>query len=352
MAEQKPNDPIRIDKGMTLDLLKDTGPSLSATSDVPVIETTPDVVVAKPESAPAAADTEQGAELEEQSDAPDTAVEAKPADAAAQPEAKKPPRGVQKRIDELTRQREDEKRSADSLQGMLDRELQARTAKPAEAQPAAQEAEEAPQMPLRAQYTDAEGYAQALAEWAPAQAAFAAKREAKAVIDQERRDAHNRNVAAAQAQAREAYQGRVDKIVAELPDYHEVAESPDVQVSIPMAHAILSSEHGPRMQYYLGKNPEEAKRISALNPALQLVEMGQIVAKVTAGAAAAPAPAAAAAAPAPAAKPVSAAPKPIAPLATGGETRTPSGEEESMDAYAARRKKELAAERRPGARLN
>ena len=348
MADQKPNDPVRIDKGMTLDLLVDTGPSRSATSDMPVIETKPDVTVAKteakPDSAPAPVEAEAEHEDDtEASEVVEDAAEVKPADAAAQPEPKKA-RGVQKRIDELVKQREEERSEKLRLLAML--EARERPEQPV-AQPVVEEEAE-PVMPTRSAYTDPDTYAEALATWAKQSASWAGKREARAMIESERARVQEDNLAAAKFQVQQAYKARVEKVVTKYPDYHEVAESPDVMVSPVMAHAIVNSEDGPELQYFLGKNPAEAARILNLNPALQLVEMGELSFRLSA-----PAPAAAAApAAAPAAKPVSAAPKPIKPLASGGEASVPSDQEESMDAYAARRKKELAAENRPGRRLN
>ena len=76
----------------------------------------------------------------------------------------------------------------------------------------------------------------------------------------------------------------------------------------------------------LGKNPAEAKRLSSMNPAVQLVELGMILAKITAPAAPAP---------------VSAAPKPITPIKAGTESPNKSADEMTMEEYASmRRQKE------------
>ena len=101
-----------------------------------------------------------------------------------------------------------------------------------------------------------------------------------------------------------------------------------------MASAIAHSEEGPEIAYYLGNHPEEAERISKLVPQLQLVELGKIVARLT---------------PTDKPKTVSAAPAPGKPIKASSET-TVSPEEESMEAYASRRKKELAQQYRPGVR--
>ena len=110
-----------------------------------------------------------------------------------------------------------------------------------------------------------------------------------------------------------------------------------------MAHAILDHEQGPDIQYFLGKNAAEAERIAKLAPHMQLVELGMIAASLRTPAT-----------PAPAAeeppKPITKAPPPISPVSAGKADVSKTPEEESMEEYAARRKKELNAERRPGVR--
>ena len=143
-------------------------------------------------------------------------------------------------------------------------------------------------------------------------------------------------------------------------DFSEVAESPDVSISMPMAHAILTHEQGADLQYYLGKNRAEAERIAsytvpmlhegkviqAPDAARQLLELGILAAQLRAQAATPDAPAAAPA------KPITKAPAPIKPQAPGTTETAKPIEEMSMEEYAEYRKPKLAAERRPGARRN
>ena len=92
------------------DILDLHTPALSATSDMPVIETNPDASPkeeAKPEPT-APVEAAPAAEKSEESATPE-----QPDDPSAEPEPKKA-KGVQKRIDELTRQREDERRRAEA----------------------------------------------------------------------------------------------------------------------------------------------------------------------------------------------------------------------------------------------
>lgn len=336
----------------TLDLLNIQEPALSATSDMPVIETKPDSqakpeakVEAKPDTKPVAVEPkakefEVAAPVEGKTSAESAPAETPEDDPAANAEpVSKPAKGVQKRIDELVRQREEEKAEKLRLLSMLEG-LQ----KPKPEQPVVEE-DLGPQRPSRDAFTDTNAYEAALNEYADAKASWSARREVKAVLAEEKRNVEQRQIAEGQRLAREAYSKRVEKVTEEFPDYKAVAENPDVHVSIPVAHVIMHSEHGPKIAYHLGKNREEAQRISLLNPADQLVEIGLLVARLSAPAAKAEV------APAQQPKPaVSAAPKPIKPLNAIPETPSKSPQDESMEEYTARRKSEMAAERRPGAR--
>lgn len=63
-------------------------------------------------------------------------------------------------------------------------------------------------------------------------------------------------------------------------DFVEVAFSGDVPVNETMTEVIMGAENGPDIAYWLGSNPEEAKRISQLPPTLAAMEMGKIGAAV------------------------------------------------------------------------
>jgi hypothetical protein len=320
---------VSLEHTPTLDLLEPSGPALSTTNDVPVVETKPDAIAApKPEAEKPEVEAED--EVQEESAPPE-----KPEDPAANAQPK-PAKGVQKRIDELVRQREEERAEKLRLLAIVEGYNKPK----AEAKVEGEDQE--PQRPVRDPNAAPEVYEQALMDYADAKASWSARNEVQKVLAEEARKAEEREQAAAQKAAQETYIARVNKAVEKYPDYKAVAESPDVTVSMPMAHAIMTSEHGPDIAYHLGKNPQEAARIASLAPIQQLVEVGLIVAKLTA-----PAPAPAAPAPKPA---VSAAPKPIKPLESKGDTHVKSPDEESMEEYAARRTKELKAERRPGVR--
>jgi hypothetical protein len=334
---------VTIEQPITLDLIPQNEPALSARSDIPVIETKPDSQPApkeevKPEVKAKDVDAvppkegekpEDSATPEEPEDPPENAAE------AGKPKSK----GVQKRIDELVKQREEEKAEKLRLMALLEQ-----LHKPKE-EPKEVVEDEAPQRPTRESFENPADYEAALADYADQKAAWSAKTAVRDALAEEARKREQQAIEESQKAVRESYASRVEKAVEKYPDYKSVAESPDVTVSIAMAQAILHSENGPELAYHFGKNPAEAKRISSLNPVLQLVELGRIEAKLTAPVQKEDSP------PPPSPKPVSKAPDPIKPLKTGSEQLKKSPDEESMEEYAARRSKELAAERgRPGVR--
>lgn len=201
------------------------------------------------------------------------------------------------------------------------------------AAPAEESEDTAPIRPTRADHPDDDDWDDALMQYAEVKAEFTARKEISATIEAERKRAEASSIANAQEHVRQQYQARIDKYITEKPDFHEVAESPDVIVSMAVAQAIMHSDNGPALQYYLGSNPDEAKRIMTLSPPLQLLEMGRIDSRL-----------ATAAQPAPVVKkpeprPISAAPRPITPLSAGDQSPINKDPQSmTMDEYKAYRR--------------
>jgi len=76
--------------------------------------------------------------------------------------------------------------------------------------------------------------------------------------------------------ADDAYHDRVEAVLEKYPDFKEVAYNNAVRITGEMAEVIRGSESGPEIAYHLGKNPEEALRISKLTPLAQAVELGKL----------------------------------------------------------------------------
>lgn len=197
--------------------------------------------------------------------------------------------------------------------------------------------EPAPVRPKRDDFQNPDDYDAALVSWAADLSAHKVRTEERTRENERRataeREAQERAAREEGERLQSTWNERRSKFVEQNPDYAEVAESPDVQISEIMAGAIMTAENGPEIAYYLGEHPEEAARIAGMTrgvytsgplagrPAAdtvrQLFEMGKIAAKLAAPAATPPR-----------------APAPISPLRTTGASGNKAPEDMSMDEYA------------------
>jgi hypothetical protein len=92
-----------------------------------------------------------------------------------------------------------------------------------------------------------------------------------------------------QVQAAErAWEAKQDAARSELADYDTVVQAHDPVTGAPKwpcsevaAEAIRTSDAGPKIAYHLASNPDEARRIAALSPLAQVLEIGKIAASVS-----------------------------------------------------------------------
>lgn len=316
---------VAIEKKAVLDLLPDGKPKQSATSDMPVIETKPDVEVKK-------AATEE-VKKEDVSATPD-----KPESPSAEPEAPKA-KGVQKRLDELTRNWRDEQRARERSEKLLADAMETMK-RLAEGKPAhetkADSDDPEPAEPDVKGYTDQEKYNTDYRGYLREQAKWVARQEFKTLQKQDTEERQKRTREEQGRSMAETYQKHVSKAKEKYPDYEEMAGDPTLPIARPMADAIVEAgELGPEIVVHLHQNREEAERIYKLSPRGQFLEIGKLAAKLSQGETKV--------------APVSQAPKPIKPLTTGTGAAT-SSDEESMEAYAAKRTKQLQEENRRGVR--
>ena len=119
----------------------------------------------------------------------------------------------------------------------------------------------------------------------------------------------------------------VEKAVEKYPDFEDVAFTHPFMTD-DMAKVIRVSPVSTELAYHLGKNLEEAERISSLSPVQQIRELVKLEAKLEA---------------VPAKVAVSKAPAPIKPVGGGGATKdTADLSKASMDEYREARKKQGA----------
>ena len=168
----------------------------------------------------------------------------KPAD-PPKPESDEP-KGVAKRIKELT----DARRAAEAREARLLALLEQRQPPP----PQAREPEEESKSFKDFNYDE-----KAFLEYSEKRATARAEKAAKDVAERYRREQ--------EAMSRRAkYDERVEAFSKTVEDYHEVVND-STPVSEGMADAIMDSDEAGALMYYLGQNPDVARKLFYLSPA-------------------------------------------------------------------------------------
>jgi len=192
--------------------------------------------------------------------------EAQPAEvipeaAPEEPLVKEPPKksrgGFQARIDRLTREKYESEARVRELQEQLE------STKPKTAD-----------MPERAQYESYEDYIRAVAAHEAKEAFLSASKEQNEAYQTSLYQAEEHKLIQNWEERKETARDKYE-------DYDEVTDV-NVPVSQAMMRAILESEAGTDIAYYLGKNPAEAERILQLSTARQFIEIGKLELKVQA----------------------------------------------------------------------
>ena len=168
------------------------------------------------------------------------------------------PKGVQKRIDRAVRQKYEAEAEAKHLRERV----------------AFFESQRAPEQkadgePTIEQFDNFDKFVAAKAGWI-----------AKQQIESTLTEREQRQAAARESTERtktvEQWNKRVEEATAELPDFEEVVASSDVPMTPPMQQAIMESDVGPKLAYYLANNPDEARNIAAMSPIGAIRSLGRI----------------------------------------------------------------------------
>ena len=81
--------------------------------------------------------------------------------------------------------------------------------------------------------------------------------------------------------AENAFQQREIELRKEKPDYDDIiSEAGNVRIPPIVADAILTSELGPDLRYYLAQNPDKAQKLNYMPPAAAARELGKIEAEI------------------------------------------------------------------------
>lgn len=209
-------------------------------------------------------------------------------------------KGVQPRIDELTRARREAEREAAYWKQVA----------AGQAQPSAQAA---PQKPTPDQYEDYGEYVEALTDWKAEQAV--AKRMEQ---DSTRKVAETRTQTFAERQVAARQQ---------MPDYDAVVGASEAPISAHVGDALMDSERGPELAYHFAKNPDVLMTLNGMTPTQAAREIGKLEATLpTVKAPVAPS------------KKLSTTPAPASASVSQGRATQPVLATASMDEYMAQRK--------------
>jgi hypothetical protein len=182
---------------------------------------------------------------------------------------RKPNPKLERRFSEITKQREAAREEARLEREQRERletrvkELEGRVTPQAQA-PQDDVGEE----PTPDQFSDMYEYAKALAEYTAD----------KKMAERDQQDL-NRKAAAEQEVKFKAWADRVNAAKSNLPDFDDMVQSSDVRVSDPVRDAIIESEHGPQILYYLAENTEIAQKLAGMSLVSAVREIGKIEAR-------------------------------------------------------------------------
>ena len=235
-----------------------------------------------PPAVPPAADSDPaGEKTPEQLDAEKAAEAKKQADEEAEEASVRKKPWFQRRIDEMTKLRREAERRAQKLEEMLGEvigQIKAGTP-PSEHPPAQPPAEFVPTRPrpTREQFEyDEDKYIDAVTDWKYEQREALAAHERRMTEQQQ-----------TQVQIQKAVEERRVKTLQEgaqkYPDFDEVVRSLPAAIMNPeMALCVLQTRTPADIAYHLGKNPDEAERISRLAPIEKAIALGELQAAILA----------------------------------------------------------------------
>lgn len=172
------------------------------------------------------------------------------------------PKGVQKRIDRLTRDKY-----------RLQAELDVARRQPQQAQPRSPAAN-ANGAPKPEQFRTYEEFLEARAEWK-------AEQKVSAVLGEFQEHTRRQSAEAEQGRLAQTWEERVGKALEMYDDFEEVALSPDLPISEAMMAALVRTEKGPDVAYYLGKHRDVAAQLSTLDPYSAALRIGEIAATLS-----------------------------------------------------------------------
>lgn len=193
----------------------------------------------------------------------ETSEESTTSEPGVDPAEKPKPKGVGKRIGELTHKR----KMAEQERDYWKEQALNKTSQP-KSEPVREVATKAPNS---LEYDSDDDYQKAMTTWVnTATDQRMSEKETKAASD--RQEALDRETF-------DTWEGRQSEFAEANEDYYDVAHA-DFPVNEAMRESLIHSEDGPKILYHLGRNPQEAARIAQLSPIAAAREIGKIEAKI------------------------------------------------------------------------
>lgn len=217
-------------------------------------------------------------ELQGEATTPDEKVEVDGTESAAvttededDEHKKQPPRGVQKRLDEITKEKYEWKREADYW-----REMATQRQQDGKVDGKASEvtSEITNTKPKSDNYDDYNDYLEALTDWKVDQRIAKEHEESKKVEVE-------REIQSQQAQVDKVFQESLKTAQSKHPDWVDTIKASPILFHPAAIGAMKESLDGAEVMYFLAKNPVEAERISQLSPMSQVREIGKIEVRLT-----------------------------------------------------------------------
>lgn len=174
------------------------------------------------------------------------------------------PKGVQKRIDRAVRQKYEAEARAKMLEERLDKLERA-----GQQQYQARQVDDSE--PTIDKFDNFDQYVAAKAEW------IAERKINQTLSEREKRQAAERE-ATERKKTVDSWSKRLEEATAsdDMPDFEDAIASSDVPMTQPMQQAIMESDIGPKLAYFLAKNPEEAIKIAEMSPIGAIRALGRL----------------------------------------------------------------------------
>jgi hypothetical protein len=237
-------------------------------TEAPKVETIPDPdtvetpKVEKKSEPKAEAEKSEDAEDKDDEDAEKDGEDKDKEDEEGDDKPKRNRRTLKERNFQLRQQKRDlELRLAEALN---------RGEKPAETKPEPKAIEAvAPKRPKQEDFENYDAYLEAVVDWKADQKIE--QREA-----QNRKRDEDRQATEEQRTTAQRYAESADKARAKYDDFDDVVSDPKLPVPPHVAAIVANAEDPGELAYWLGTNPQEARRIAALSPPKAAMELGRI----------------------------------------------------------------------------